>query len=244
MTRSACQPLRPDTATQPGGDHASAAPPTPSPGTRPFGTWFRVKLDQPFVPGGESTGQMTYPGYEHVPWKAEIVAMDEPRLFSFRWPHMDEKQEVRENWAWTLVEFRLEPTENGTRLTVTNPASTASRPSAARKITARTNRAGRSRWATSKPMPSADQATVFAALGDRTRLALLMTLSDGRTRSIAALSADAEITRQAVTKHLRVLENAGLVVARSTRAGEPFRSTARDGGDCADLSRSGVCALG
>jgi uncharacterized protein YndB with AHSA1/START domain len=54
-----------------------------------FGAWFRVKLDQPFVPGGVSTGQMTYPGYEHLPWKAQVVAMDEPRLFSFRWPHMD-----------------------------------------------------------------------------------------------------------------------------------------------------------
>jgi uncharacterized protein YndB with AHSA1/START domain len=84
-----------------------------------FGAWFRVKLDQPFVPGGVSTGQMTYPGYEHLPWKAQVVAMDEPRLFSFRWPHMDEKQEVREDWPWTLVEFRLEPTEIGTRLTVT-----------------------------------------------------------------------------------------------------------------------------
>jgi uncharacterized protein YndB with AHSA1/START domain len=84
-----------------------------------FGAWFRVKLDQPFVPGGVSTGQMTYPGYEHLPWKAQVVAMDEPRFFSFRWPHMDEKQEVREDWPWTLVAFRLEPTENGTRLTVT-----------------------------------------------------------------------------------------------------------------------------
>jgi DNA-binding transcriptional ArsR family regulator len=74
-------------------------------------------------------------------------------------------------------------------------------------------------------MPSADQATVFAALGDRTRLSLLMTLSDGRTRSIAVLSADAQITRQAVTKHLRVLENAGLV--RSVRQGRESRFSAR-----------------
>jgi DNA-binding transcriptional ArsR family regulator len=52
---------------------------------------------------------------------------------------------------------------------------------------------------------------VFAALGDRTRLSLLARLSDGRTRSIAALSADTRLTRQAVTKHLHVLESAGLV---------------------------------
>jgi len=54
-------------------------------------------------------------------------------------------------------------------------------------------------------------ARVFAALGDRTRLSLLAKLSDGQARSIARLSADTELTRQAITKHLRVLQNAGLV---------------------------------
>ncbi|MEQ8701404.1 MAG: winged helix-turn-helix domain-containing protein [Bauldia litoralis] len=54
-------------------------------------------------------------------------------------------------------------------------------------------------------------APVFAALGDRTRLSLLTRLSDGQARSIAALSAGTALTRQAVTKHLRVLEKAGLV---------------------------------
>lgn len=57
----------------------------------------------------------------------------------------------------------------------------------------------------------ANPAPIFAALGDRTRLSLLMTLSDGRTRSIATLSAQTRLTRQAVTKHLHVLEQAGLV---------------------------------
>lgn len=66
-----------------------------------------------------------------------------------------------------------------------------------------------------------DPAPVFAALGDRTRLALLRTLSDGRMRSIAALSADTRLTRQAVTKHLHVLEDAGLV--RSARVGRESR---------------------
>jgi len=52
---------------------------------------------------------------------------------------------------------------------------------------------------------------VFAALGDPTRLSLLVKLSDGGRRSIAKLSADTRLTRQAVTKHLHVLEGAGLV---------------------------------
>ncbi|MCC7276415.1 MAG: helix-turn-helix transcriptional regulator [Alphaproteobacteria bacterium] len=64
-------------------------------------------------------------------------------------------------------------------------------------------------------------ASVFAALGDRTRLALLMKLSDGRTQSIARLSADTRLTRQAVTKHLHVLERAGLV--SSIRVGRESR---------------------
>jgi len=57
----------------------------------------------------------------------------------------------------------------------------------------------------------ADAVPIFAALGDGTRLALLTKLSDGQTRSIAKLSADTKLTRQAITKHLHVLENAGLV---------------------------------
>lgn len=66
-----------------------------------------------------------------------------------------------------------------------------------------------------------DPAPVFAALGDPTRLSLLRTLSDGRARSIAALSADTALTRQAVTKHLHVLEGVGLVA--STRIGRESR---------------------
>lgn len=65
--------------------------------------------------------------------------------------------------------------------------------------------------------PERDTASLFAALGDRTRLSLLTKLSDGQTRSIAGLSAGTDLTRQAVTKHLRVLEEAGLVI--SSRVG-------------------------
>jgi len=63
---------------------------------------------------------------------------------------------------------------------------------------------------------SADPTPVFAALGDRTRLRLLGRLSEGGARSIAALSADSRMTRQAVTKHLHVLEAAGLVQSART----------------------------
>lgn len=66
-----------------------------------------------------------------------------------------------------------------------------------------------------------DASPIFAALGDGTRLSLLAKLSDGESRSIAKLSADTELSRQAITKHLRVLENAGLV--SSIRVGRESR---------------------
>ena len=67
----------------------------------------------------------------------------------------------------------------------------------------------------------ADPAPVFAALGDATRLALVSRLSDGRPRSIAQLSQGLDLTRQGVTKHLRVLEHAGIVA--SERVGRESR---------------------
>jgi len=54
-------------------------------------------------------------------------------------------------------------------------------------------------------------APIFAALGDETRLGLVAKLSEGRPRSIAKLTEGTHLTRQAVTKHLRVLEGARIV---------------------------------
>jgi DNA-binding transcriptional ArsR family regulator len=54
-------------------------------------------------------------------------------------------------------------------------------------------------------------APVFAALGDRTRLALVAKLSGGELYSISQLTEGSRLTRQAVTKHLRVLQHAGMV---------------------------------
>ncbi|MFC5580110.1 ArsR/SmtB family transcription factor [Rhodanobacter terrae] len=64
---------------------------------------------------------------------------------------------------------------------------------------------------------SPNAAMVFAALGDPTRLALVVRLCDGSRRSIAQLSDGQPLTRQAISKHLRVLEDARVV--RSERAG-------------------------
>jgi DNA-binding transcriptional ArsR family regulator len=58
---------------------------------------------------------------------------------------------------------------------------------------------------------AAARARVFAALGDETRLALLARLYDGRRRSISELTEGSKLTRQAITKHLRVLERVRVV---------------------------------
>ena len=77
-------------------------------------------------------------------------------------------------------------------------------------------------------MPNPDEfeqrnapAEVFAALGDDTRLLLVERLSDGKAKSIMRLSQGLGLSRQGVTKHLRVLENAGLV--QSHREGRESR---------------------
>jgi DNA-binding transcriptional ArsR family regulator len=59
--------------------------------------------------------------------------------------------------------------------------------------------------------PLANTAPIFAALGDETRLSLVARLARGDTLSIAQLTEQALVTRQAVTRHLEVLEEAGLV---------------------------------
>jgi len=59
-------------------------------------------------------------------------------------------------------------------------------------------------------------AAVFAALGDHTRLSLVGKLCRGQPCSISQLTAGSRLTRQAITKHLRVLEHAGLVHHRRT----------------------------
>jgi DNA-binding transcriptional ArsR family regulator len=64
-------------------------------------------------------------------------------------------------------------------------------------------------------------AALFAALGDPTRLGLLDRLSAGEAQSIARLTVGTRLTRQAITKHLRVLEDAGVV--RATRVGRESR---------------------
>jgi DNA-binding transcriptional ArsR family regulator len=72
-----------------------------------------------------------------------------------------------------------------------------------------------------RPVDRHARAPVFAALGDDTRLALVAKLCGRRPYSISQLTRGSKLTRQAITKHLRVLESAGIV--HSARAGRESR---------------------
>jgi uncharacterized protein YndB with AHSA1/START domain len=86
---------------------------------REFGTWFRVKLEGPFVPGQVSRGQIAYPGYEHLRWEVTVKKMEPERLFSFTWhPYAVDPERDYSAEPPTLVEFTLEPTATGTLLRV------------------------------------------------------------------------------------------------------------------------------
>jgi DNA-binding transcriptional ArsR family regulator len=60
-------------------------------------------------------------------------------------------------------------------------------------------------------------ASVFAALGDETRLSLVAKLCGGQPYSISQLTQGSKLTRQAITKHLRMLESVGIL--HSVRTG-------------------------
>jgi len=70
---------------------------------------------------------------------------------------------------------------------------------------------------TSRAAALRGNAPVFAALGDDTRLGIVTRLCRSGPASIAGLTEGSGVTRQAVAKHLRILEGAGLV--RASRAG-------------------------
>lgn len=57
-------------------------------------------------------------------------------------------------------------------------------------------------------------APLFAALGDENRLRLVSRLCTGGPMSITRLAGGSNVTRQGITKHLRVMEEAGLVSSR------------------------------
>jgi uncharacterized protein YndB with AHSA1/START domain len=86
---------------------------------REFGSWFRVRLEGPFVTGQVSRGHITHPGYEHVQWEAVVQKMEPERFFSFTWhPYSVDPNEDYSAEPSTLIEFTLEQTAHGTLLRI------------------------------------------------------------------------------------------------------------------------------
>ena len=86
---------------------------------REFGAWFRVALEKPFVVGEKTEGNITYEGYEHMRLEARVETMETNKLFAYSWcPVADEDGNGPLGGPETLVEFKLEPIETGTRLTI------------------------------------------------------------------------------------------------------------------------------
>ena len=86
---------------------------------REFGEWFGVALEGPFAVGKTARGVITHPGYTHVIWRATVREIDPERLFAFTWhPYAVDPSADYTKEPTTLVEFRLEPTASGTRLTI------------------------------------------------------------------------------------------------------------------------------
>ena len=85
-----------------------------------FGEWFGIALKgKTFIAGETIEAPITYPGYEHVVWKARIERVLPQTLFSFRWhPYAVEKDVDYDKETPTLVEFTLEDRAPGILLRV------------------------------------------------------------------------------------------------------------------------------
>ena len=86
---------------------------------REFSAWFLTNFEGEFAEGAIVRGRPRNPGYEHLTIEIRIERMEPERLFSFRWhPYAVDPKVDYSKEPTTLVEFHLEPTKEGTSLTV------------------------------------------------------------------------------------------------------------------------------
>ncbi|WP_294739398.1 SRPBCC family protein [uncultured Pseudomonas sp.] len=85
-----------------------------------FGNWFGIALKgKHFAPGRAIEAPITYPGYEHVVWKAKIEHLEPQARFSFSWhPYAVDNDVDYDTETPTLVEFTLEDHAEGILLRV------------------------------------------------------------------------------------------------------------------------------
>lgn len=84
---------------------------------RQFSTWFRVNLENPFIVGASTGGNITYEGYEHMRFIAHVKIIEPQTHFAFTWNPISEGGE-EDKARETLVEFRLKPVPEGTELVI------------------------------------------------------------------------------------------------------------------------------
>lgn len=85
-----------------------------------FGTWFRVRLPAGAFQAGERvTGNITYPGYEHLTMDIQVVEVAPERRLAYRWhPYAVDPDTDYSAEPTTLVTFTLDETKEGTMLTI------------------------------------------------------------------------------------------------------------------------------
>lgn len=87
--------------------------------SKKFGEWFGARIDQNFKAGELSSWQMITPGHEHFKWETRIKKIKPMTYFSMTWPCGAEQGQDETEKNWTLVEFQLEETITGTKVTIT-----------------------------------------------------------------------------------------------------------------------------
>ena len=178
-------------------------------------TWFGQQATIDLRPGGSAS--MKWDHGHTADMRVERV--EEPTVFGYTWhiyglPDDDPRR--------TYVEFTLEPSGAGTRLTVVETGFASCRRTPTARPSTATPRAGRASWASwpttsmppdAEPDIEAIAEHVFAALADPSRRAILAALASGGPATATDLAARLPITRQAIAKHLALLADAGLVMA-------------------------------
>ncbi|MBK7350608.1 MAG: SRPBCC family protein [Gemmatimonadetes bacterium] len=84
-----------------------------------FGAWFGMTVEGTFAVGVTVRGQITHPGYCHMTMDLQVVALDAPRYFAYRWhPYPIDPKVDYSTEPTTLVEFHLAPVAGGTAITI------------------------------------------------------------------------------------------------------------------------------
>jgi uncharacterized protein YndB with AHSA1/START domain len=84
-----------------------------------FGKWFGVKMEDSFAEGATARGKITHQGFDNMQLEIFVERIVPETFFSYRWhPYAIDPKSDYSGEPTTLVEFRLDETEDGTVLTI------------------------------------------------------------------------------------------------------------------------------